>query len=109
MDIQKRFQMMDCKPLATPMVPNLKLHACLDSNYVYLSIYRQLFGYPMYLVNTGPNICFPKNTLSQSMVEPWQIHQIVAKYVSYLKGTVHYGLRHVGDGELVLHGFVDSD
>jgi hypothetical protein len=27
----------------------------------------------------------------------------------YLKGTFHYGLRYVGDGELMLHGFVDLD
>jgi hypothetical protein len=26
--------MLDCKPLATPMVPNLKLHADLDSEMV---------------------------------------------------------------------------
>jgi hypothetical protein len=44
------------------------------------------------------------------MVEPRQIHWIVAKHVlRYLKGTIHYGLRYVGDGELMLHGFVDSD
>jgi hypothetical protein len=27
--------------------------------------------------------------------------------LQYLKGTVHFGLRYVGDGELVLHGFTN--
>jgi hypothetical protein len=26
-----------------------------------------------------------------------------------LKGTIHYGLRYARDGELMLHGFVDSN
>jgi hypothetical protein len=26
-----------------------------------------------------------------------------------LKGTIHYGLKYARDGELMLHGFVDSD
>jgi hypothetical protein len=64
----------------------------------------------MYLVNTKPDICFAVNTLSQFMVEPRQIHWKAAKHVlKYLKGTVHYGMRYVGDGEFLLHGFVDSD
>jgi hypothetical protein len=46
--------MMDCKPLATPMAPNLKLHADLDSDLVDPSMYRQLIGSLMYLVNTRP-------------------------------------------------------
>jgi len=44
------------------------------------------------------------------MVEPRQIHWKAAKHVlRYLKGIVHYGMRYVGDGELLLHGFVESD
>jgi len=27
----------------------------------------------------------------------------------YPKGIVHYGMRYVGDEELLLHGFVDTD
>jgi hypothetical protein len=29
--------------------------------------------------------------------------------LQYLNDTIHYGLRFVGDGELMLHDFVDSD
>jgi hypothetical protein len=101
----KRFQMMDCKPMATPMVANLKSFVDSDSDLIDPSMYRQLIGSLMYLVNTRPDICFAVNTLSQYMVEPRQVHWVAAKHVlQYLKGTMHFGLRYVGDGELVLHG-----
>jgi hypothetical protein len=31
---------MDCKPMTTPMIPNLKLHADLDLDLVDPSVYR---------------------------------------------------------------------
>lgn len=44
------------------------------------------------------------------MVEPWQSHWKVANHVlEYLKGIVYYGMWYVGDGELLLHEFVDSN
>jgi hypothetical protein len=39
-EIQKRIQMMHYKPLATPMIVTMKLHADLDSNLVDTSMYR---------------------------------------------------------------------
>jgi hypothetical protein len=43
-EIPKRSQMMDCIPMTTSMMSNLKLHADLDSNLVDPSMYRQLIG-----------------------------------------------------------------
>jgi hypothetical protein len=64
----------------------------------------------MYLVNTRPDICFAVNTLSQFMVEPRQEHWVAAKHVlRYLRGTMEYGLRYLGDGEVKLQGYSDSD
>jgi hypothetical protein len=55
--------------MTTPMIPNLKLHGDFDSNLVDPLVYRQLIGSLMYLVNTGPDICFAVNTLNQLMLE----------------------------------------
>jgi hypothetical protein len=64
----------------------------------------------MYLVNTKIDICFAMNNLSQYMAESRQIHLVASKHVfCYLKGIVHNGLRYVGDGELMLYGFVNFD
>ena len=46
-----------------------KLHAS-EGELVDPTLYRQLIGSLMYLVNTRPNLCFAVNTLSQFMVEP---------------------------------------
>ena len=87
----------------------LKLHGDLDLDLVDPSVYRQLIGSLMYLVNTWASICFVVNTLSHFMVELRLTHWIAAKYVlQYLKGTIHYGLRYVGDGESMFYGFIGS-
>lgn len=50
MEILKRFQMLYCKTLATPNVPNLTLSTGLDTDLVDHPMYRQLIGSLMYLV-----------------------------------------------------------
>jgi hypothetical protein len=109
-DILSRFQMGDSRPMSTPMITNWKkLHAS-ESQLVDSTLYRQLIGSLMYLVNTRPDICFAVNTLSQFMVEPRRVHWVAAKHVlRYLCGTVDYGLDyHRGDG-VRLVGYTDSD
>jgi hypothetical protein len=64
----------DSRPMTTPMITNWKkLHAS-ESQLVDSTLYRQLIGSLMYLVNTRPDICFAVNTLSQFMVEPRRVH-----------------------------------
>ena len=51
-------------------------------------MYRKLIGSLMYLVNTGPDICYAVNTLSQFMVEPRRAHWATTKHVlRYLQGV----------------------
>ena len=57
----------------------------------------------MYLTNTRPDICFAVNTLRH-------VHLIVAKNVmTYLKGTIYYGLKYEVNQKINLEGYVDSD
>eukprot|EP00253_Pinus_taeda_P020507 PITA_20507 len=109
-DILSRFHMEDCRPMSTPMITNWKkLHAS-DSELVDPTLYRQLIGSLMYLVNTGPDICFAVNTMSQFMCEPRKVHWVAAKHIlRYLQGTVDYGQDYrQGDG-VRLVGYTDSD
>jgi hypothetical protein len=108
--ILQKFGMMDCKSMATPMVTDLRKMRDFDSNPVDLSLYRQLIGSLMYLVNTRSDICFVVNMLSQFQVEPRQEHWVAAKHIlRYLRGTIMYGLRYASNSEVKLHGFTDSD
>jgi hypothetical protein len=109
-EILKRFGMQDCRPMATPMVTNWKKIDASKSEGVDPTLYRQLIGSLMYLVNTRPDLCFVVNTLSQFMVEPKHVHWVAAKHVlRYLCGTVEFGLSYIqGDG-VKLVGYSDAD
>jgi hypothetical protein len=69
-EILKRFRMLDCKAMATPMVSNLKLLQDTTLETVDVTLYRKMVGSLMNLTNTRPDICFVVNTLSQYMEQP---------------------------------------
>ena len=99
-----------CKPMSTPMTTNLRKLDASESELVDPTLYRQLIGSLMYLVNTRENISFVVNMLSQYMVEPRRVQWSAAKHVlRYVAGTVDYGLDYVrGDG-VGLVRYSDSD
>jgi hypothetical protein len=97
-EILKRFGMMDCKAIPTSMLTNMNLLNNTSSETMDATMYKQMIGSLMYLMNTRPNICFAVNTLSQYMVEPRIVHLVVAKHVMrYLKGRIDYGIRYVSN------------
>jgi hypothetical protein len=102
--------MEDCRPMTTPMITNWKKLHAYESQLLDSTLYHQLIGSLMYLVNTRPDIFFAINTLSQFMVEPRRVHCVAAKHVlRYLYGTVDYGLDYQrGDG-VRLVGYTNSD
>jgi hypothetical protein len=108
----KRFGMMDCKSMSTPMVTNLrKLHdSDTCSNLVDPTMYRQLIGSLMYMIHTRPDISYAVIAMSQFMTELRQRHWVAAKHIlRYLRGTITYGLRYTSSGGLFLHGYADVD
>ena len=106
----KRFGMLDCKVISTPMVTNLKLPNDDSSERVDVTLYKQIIGSLMYLTNTRPHICFVVNTFSQYMMDPRHVHLVAAKHVMrYLKGTLDCGLRYTTDNEFRLCVYTDSD
>ena len=70
----KRFRMMDCKAMTTPMASNLKLLNDASLEVVDATMYRQMIGSLMYLTNMRSNICFAMNTLSQFLIDPRHVH-----------------------------------
>ena len=110
MERLKRFDMLECKSMATPMDTNLKLLADASSELVDVTLYRQIIGSLMYPINTRSDICFVVNTLSQYVAEPKHVHLVVAKNVMrYLKGTIDYGLSYTRDHDFRLYGYIDLD
>jgi hypothetical protein len=102
--------MEDCRPMSTPMVTNWNTLNDLEFELVDPTIYRQLIGSLMYLVNTRSNICFSINTLSQFMVEAKRVHWVATKHVlRYLQGMMDYGLDYARGDVVILIGYTDSD
>ena len=91
-EILKRFRMMDCKALATPMASNLKLLSDVSSESIDARLCRQMIGSLMYLTKTRLDICFVVNTLSQFLIDLRHVHLIVAKHI--LRSTIDYGLKY---------------
>jgi hypothetical protein len=109
-EILKRFDMLEYKPMNTPMEEKLKLLVDTSSDLIDATLYRQIIGSLMYLTNTRPDICFTMNTLSQFLVEPRRVHLVATKHVMrYLKGTIDCGLSYDGDHNSTLSGYTDSD
>ena len=95
--------------MSTPMITNWKTLHASNFELVNPTLYRQLIGKLMYLVNTRPDICFAVNTMSRFMCEPKGVHWVAAKHIlRHLQGIVDFGLDYrQGDG-VRLAGYMNS-
>ena len=101
---------MECMAITTFMESKLKLLSVTSSESIDATMYRQMIGSLMYLMNMKPDICFVVNTLSQFLTDPRHVHLIATKHIlRYLEGTVDYGIKHEVDQKINLEGYVDSD
>eukprot|EP00253_Pinus_taeda_P017489 PITA_17489 len=98
------------RPMATPMITNWRNIDASEDKEVDPTLYRQLIGSLMYLVNTRPDICYAVNTLSQFMVEPKRAHWATTKHVlRYIRGIVEHGLMYTQGHDIRLSRFTNAD
>ena len=94
-EILKRFRMLDCKAIATPMEYKLKLMSDTSYETVDAMMYHHMIGSLMCLMNTKLDIFFAMNTLSQFLTNPRHVHLVAAKHLlRYLKGKIEYMLKY---------------
>jgi len=99
-----------CKPMQSPLVGNWRKEDATSGEVVATTIYQQLVGSLMYLVNTRVDLCFAVNQLSQAMVQPTKLFWKAAKHVlRYLRGTSQFGLWYKRTEGVKLQGFTDAD
>eukprot|EP00253_Pinus_taeda_P030360 PITA_30360 len=72
-EILEKFNMHDCKLVDTPLHGGWRKEDATSAEVVDATVYRQLVGSLMYLVNTRPDICYALNQLSQAMVNPTKL------------------------------------
>ena len=99
-----------CKPIDTHLPGGWSKEDATSGEEVDATVYRQLVGSLMYLVNTQPDICYEVNCLSQTMVKPTKLFWKASKHIlRYLRGTFGYGLWYRQEDEVKLCGFTDAD
>ena len=80
----------------TPLLGNWRKDDATSGEVVDATVYRQLVGSLMYLVNTRPDICYAVNQLSQAIVKPTKLFWKVGNNVlRYLRGPIEYGLLYI--------------
>jgi hypothetical protein len=109
-EILGKFHMEGWKPMDTPLPRKWRKEDATSREVVDSTIYLQLVGSLMYLVNTRPDIFYAVNQLSQAMVKPTKLFWKEGKnFLRYLNGTSEYGLWYIQTDEVKLHGFTDVD
>ncbi|XP_071727199.1 secreted RxLR effector protein 161-like [Rutidosis leptorrhynchoides] len=108
-DILTRAQLLDTKPIATP----LSTSTYLTSNgqpYADPTKYRSLVGALQYLTITRPDLSYAVNQVSQFLHAPTIDHfQAVKRILRYVKGTISYGLSFLHASSPNILGYSDAD
>ncbi|MBW0495496.1 hypothetical protein O181_035211 [Austropuccinia psidii MF-1] len=107
--------MSDCRPVATPMVPNSHLkEASLEECSAFKALnanYRSAIGSLSYLsIATRPDISFAISSLSQFLEKPGIEHWNGFLHVlRYLRGTADLGLYYASSEDSGLCAYSDTD
>ncbi|CAL9233663.1 unnamed protein product [Arabidopsis halleri] len=109
-DLLKKHNMLDAKPVHTPLstTPQLTLHS--GDLLTDASQYRSIVGSLQYLAFTRPDISFAVNKLSQFIHKSTHDHLQAAKRVMrYLAGTPTHGIFLHASSPMTLHAYSDVD
>jgi Reverse transcriptase (RNA-dependent DNA polymerase) len=102
--------MLDCKPVDTPMMPNLKLEAYTDHTPTNVDKYQRLVGKLICLAHTRPDIAYAVSIVSQFMHSPKEEHlEAVMRILRYLKGTPGKGIVFRRNSHLQVSAYSDAD
>ena len=113
-NVLRRFNMQNCKPVATPIDPNLSLVKLKDDEQsVNLEEYQALIGCLTYAMTISrPDLATAVGILSKFMSKPSQSHWKCAKRVlRYIKGSLNVGLKFDASSQTAVDviGFTDAD
>ncbi|GKV38633.1 hypothetical protein SLEP1_g46522 [Rubroshorea leprosula] len=109
-DLLKKFGMLECKPISTPMEMNARLCSHKGKDLTSATMYRQLVGSLIYLILSRPNISFAVGMVSRFMQNPKKSHlEAVRRILKYVKGTLDYGILYKSGTECKVVGYCDAD
>ena len=92
-DLLQWYRMLDCKPISTPMDPNVRLQEDKGKDLENVTMYRQLVRSLIYLTLTRPDISYVVGVISQYMSNPKKSHlDAVRRILRYVKRTINFGI-----------------
>jgi hypothetical protein len=107
--ILRKFRMVGCKPMATPLVVNEKLKKEDGGKKVDAILCRSLVGNLLYLNATRPDIMFATSFLSRFIHSPSHFHFAATKRVlRYIQGITSYEIRYRRNSMVKLFGCVND-
>ncbi|RVW98210.1 Retrovirus-related Pol polyprotein from transposon RE2 [Vitis vinifera] len=99
LNILEETGMLDCKPVDTPMDPNVKLIPRQGEPLGDPRRYRRLVGKLNYLTITRPDISFPVSVVGQFLQSPCDSHwDVVIRILKYIKSTPGQGVLYENRG-----------
>ena len=110
LDILEETGMLYCKPVDTPMDPNVKLVPGQGESLGDLGRYRRLVGKLNYLTITRPDISFPVSVVGQFLQSPCDSYwDAIIRILRYIKSTPGQGMLYENKGHTQVIGFTDAD
>ena len=110
LDILTDTGMLDCKPVDTPMDPNVKLVPSQGELLRDPGRYRRLVGKLNYLTITRPDISFPVSVVSQFLQSPCDNHwDAVVRILRYIKGISGQRVLYENRGHTQVVGYSDAN
>ncbi|GKV08051.1 hypothetical protein SLEP1_g19738 [Rubroshorea leprosula] len=109
-DLLKKFGMLECKPISTPMEMNARLCSHKGKDLTSATMYRKLVGSLIYLTLSRPDISFAVGVVNRFMQNPKKSHlEAVRRILKYVKGTLDYGILYKSGTECKVVGYCDAD
>lgn len=109
-ELLKKFDMADCKPIATPMATTSSLGPDEDGEEVDQREYRSMIGSLLYLTASRPDIHFSVCLCARFQASPRTSHrQAVKRIFRYIKSTLEYGIWYSCSSALSVRAFSDAD
>ena len=91
-DLLERYGMLDCKPISTPMDPNVKFKD-EGKKLEDVTMYQRMVGSLIYLTLTRLDIAYSVGVVSRYMSNPKKSHlDAVRRIIRYIKGTINIGI-----------------
>ncbi|XP_071927547.1 uncharacterized mitochondrial protein AtMg00810-like isoform X1 [Coffea arabica] len=110
LDMLSEVGMLGCRPVDTPMDPNVKLAGDQGALLDDPKQYRRLVGKLNYLTVTRPDISFAVSVVSQFLDTPRTSHwDAVIRILRYLKSAPGKGLLYQNHGHTDIEGYSDAD